>query len=159
MSHEPVQPVKVFKEVQDLITKEQFLDRQAEKQPAKEDLLQQFTKHLPRLIQKTLAKLEASQVYQTFKLPGRDYVVRDQRDKAMSEKVQDQRETIAEESKKPLEELLVQRGKLVPAKEKGYENYLGDVSGKPAAPEQRAARQRVAELFTRFEQALLRRFE
>ncbi|MBI4125536.1 MAG: hypothetical protein HY466_06390, partial [Deltaproteobacteria bacterium] len=40
-----------------------------------------------------------------------------------------------------------------------YENYLGDVSGKPAAPEQRAARQRVAELFTRFEQALLRRFE
>lgn len=163
MPKEPLQPVaktdKVVEEVQDLITQEQFLAKQAEKQPPKEELLQKFTQHLPRLIQKTLAKLEASQVYQTFKLPGRDYVVRDQREKAEAQKTPTERESIAAESKKPLQELLVQRGKLIPAREKGYENYLGEVPARAGSPELKAARQRIAEFFSRFEQTLLKRFE
>lgn len=160
---EPIQAVskkdQAFEELQDLIVKEQHLERQVQKRPAQEGLLQKFTQHLPRLIQRTLAKLEAQTVYQTFKLPGRDYVVSDQRDKSAASQTKSQAETIAEESKRPLEELLVQRGKLVPAKEKGYTNYLGEVSTKPATPEQKAAQERVLEFFSRFEKTLLKRFE
>lgn len=173
-TRDPTQPVsgKVGgpKELQDELEKligqgERFVkETSGEKKPVDPQLFQQNFQNLPRLIQKTLQKLEASQVYQTFKLAGSDYVVHDRREARgreaeRQEGKKDAGRSIAEESKMSLEELLLQRGKLTAAKEKGYENYLGDPSKKILIPEQRAAQERLNKLFTHFEKALLRRFE
>ena len=153
---EPIQPLgrgekaaKPEQEVQNLVEEERRLEKsiQGQKQSASLDALDQIARQLPRLIQRTLAKLEASTVYQTFKLPGRDYVVRDQRDQEEHAKTLEKRDPISEESKKPLKELLVQQGKIIETKEKTYQNYLGGASGHAPMPEQQAAHKRLTQFF------------
>lgn len=150
------------KELQKLIEKEQQFERRAkeEGQHLDAESLAKFSKHLPRLIQRTLSKIEASRVYQTFKLPGTDYVVHDRRDaKKEGAEQKDQGEEIAEEAKKPLSEMLVKEGKLFRKGGKGYENYLADPGQKASAPELKAAEQRLQKLLSQFEKLLLKRFE
>lgn len=148
-------------QIQDLVAQEQKLVKETEtkKEAASTETFSQIAKFLPRLIQRTLAKLEASTVYQTFKLPGRDYVVQDRRLSARETPAKEKEASIAEESKTSLQELLIQKGKLVKTKEKGYENYLGEAAGRRGIPESKAAQERLMQFLTRFEQALLKRFE
>lgn len=127
------------------------------------EVLIQLSRNLPRLIQKTLQKVEASQVYQTFKLPGSDHVVHDRRPSAAETKPEkketDKAKMIADEAKMPLESFLAKRGKIVSGKEKDYENFFADPAQKVKLPEQKTAEERLKRLFSRFESALLRRFE
>src|SRR3990167_7398353 len=143
-------------EIRDLANREQTLKSEAEKKSKDPQVIHQIAIQLPKLIQKTHQIIEASQVFQTFKLPGTDYVVHDRREGAPTK---DKTKTIADESKMPLEALLVQKGKLTPTKEKDYENYFADPTKKGKVPEQKVAEDRLMKLLTRFEQALLKRFE
>ena len=166
----PIQPVgrgdksvDLQKELEVLIQKEEVLSKQAgeEKKTLDAETLLQLSRTLPTLIQHRLQKIDAAQVYQTFKLAGSDYVVHDNREKAKGEKgpaKQDPRKTIAEEAKTPLEELAA-RGELVEPQKGKHPNYFADPASKMKAPEQQAAMERLVRLFTRFENALLRRFE
>ncbi|MDP2599873.1 MAG: hypothetical protein Q8P84_03955 [Deltaproteobacteria bacterium] len=159
----PIQPVgrgdksvDLQKELEALIQKEATLTRQAgeEKKTLDAETLVQISRTLPALIQKRLQKIDAAQVYQTFKLAGTDRIVHDKREKTGVEKEPAQpepRKTIAQEAKTPLEELVLQKGK--------YPNYFADPASRMKAPEQQAAEDRLARLFTKFENALLRRFE
>lgn len=159
----PIQPigkgdkgVDLQKELEALIQKEETLTRQAgeERKTLDAETLAQISRTLPTLIQNRLQKIDAAQVYRTFKLAGTDHVVHDNREKSASEKEttkQEPRKTIAQEAKTPLEELVLQKGK--------YPNYFADPSSRMKAPEQQAAEGRLVKFFTRFENALLRRFE
>lgn len=167
----PIQPLargekapEFEQEIQDLqalINQEQKLAKEAEgtKQTVSAETLAQLAKYLPRLIQRTLAKLDATQVYQTFKLPGRDVIVRDRRQAEGEAKTKEKSDSIAAESKQSLEELLLQKGKLIKPKEQTYENYLGDVSKQLPLSEQKVAAGRLQQFFSRFEETLLKRFE
>ena len=166
----PIQPVGKGSETPDLeqellhlIGQEEKLSKEVEqeKKPVRSEVLQEISRNLPRLIQKTLQKIDANQVYQTFKLPGTDYVVHDRREQKAEESTKekgkekeihpDKARAITQESKMSLEELLVQKGK--------YPNYFADPAKKMLLPEQRVAEERLQKLFTRFEKALLQRFE
>lgn len=161
-----LKPIELEQEIRQLIRQEEALSKKVEQEKEKEqadpETLLQLSRNLPRLIQKNLQRLEGSQVYQTFKLAGTEYVVQDRRDlpkEKTKEKPESEQKTIAEESKKPLEELVLQKGKMVVSKEKDYANYFADPSGRAKTPEQQAATERLFKLFGRFEKALLKRFE
>lgn len=168
-SRENKEALEMQREVQDLIRKEESLTRRAqeEKRPIDAETIAQISKHLPRLIQRTLQKIEASAVFRTFKLAGRDVVVVDRREEkaaakegaATPEAKPDEAKKIKEESKKPIEEMILMRGKLSPAREKEYENFLADPAGRLRMPEQKAAEERLLKLLTKFEKILLKRFE
>ncbi|MDO8526287.1 MAG: hypothetical protein Q7T03_01210 [Deltaproteobacteria bacterium] len=150
-----VQPVgahtKGIDDIRLLIAQEQNLEKEVvqEKKPATLDTLVQISRDIPRLIQKSLQKVDASLVYQTFKLPGSDYTVHDNREGKGT--VQDKVQTIADESRMSLDALLIKKGK--------YENFFADPSQKIKVPEQKAAEERLQKLFNRFEKILLQRFE
>lgn len=170
-SHEPIEPLKgqrqksaeLDQELQRLIQEEQKMAREVETKtpPLDAEELVRFSRDLPRLIQQTLSKMDASQVYQSFRLPGRDYVVHDHREgKQEGTGEKDLGREIARESKKSIKELMIQEGKLFPVKEKSYENYLADPVGRMGvSPEQQASQERVLKLLTLFEKLLLQRFE
>lgn len=153
------------REVQDLVRQEEALARRVQSgdKTIDAETLARLSRELPRLIQRTLQKIEASVVYRTFKLAGRDYVVQDRREEKTAEKggkeKPDEGKRIKEESKKPIEEMILMRGKLSPAREKDYENYLADPTLRGPTVERQAAAERLLKLFSRFEAALLKRFE
>lgn len=161
--------LEMQREVQDLTRKVESLTRRAqeEKKPLDAETIAQISRHLPKLIQKTLQKIEASAIFRTFKLAGRDWVVVDRREEKVAAKEgqegkeakPDEAKKIKEESKKPIEEMILMRGKLSPAREKEYENYLADPSLRLRMPEQKAAEDRLLKLLTKFEKLLLKRFE
>lgn len=168
-SRENKEALDIQREVQDLIRKGESLTHRAqeEKKPLDAETIAQISKHLPRLIQRTLQKIEASAVFRTFKLAGRDVVVVDRREEKIAAKEgpegkeakPDEAKKIKEESKKPIEEMILMRGKLSPAREKEYENYLSDPAMRMRMPEQKAAEERLLKLLTKFEKLLLKRFE
>ncbi|OGQ45762.1 MAG: hypothetical protein A3H42_00580 [Deltaproteobacteria bacterium RIFCSPLOWO2_02_FULL_46_8] len=158
------QPEQDTQKIYDAIRQEREILKQGEiaSKPADAETIQKVSRELPRLIQRILVKLEASQVYQTFKLPGSNYVVHDQREKLPQKQSHEKEkgESIRSESKMSLEALLVQKGKLQGAKEKGYENYLADPATRTKMPQaQPAAESKISKLLSRFEQILLKRFE
>ena len=102
-------------------------------------------------------QIDSAQVYQTFKLPGTQTWVHDRRGK--TEEKPEQGKTLEAESKMSLTELLVRKGRLTPAKEKEYENFLADPSSRMKVPEQKAAEDRLKKMLTRFEELIIKRFE
>ncbi len=160
-------PVELELETQQLIKQEELLSKKIEQEKGEKkqvdpEALLQLSRNLPRLIQKNLQRLEGSQVYQTFKLAGTEYIVHDRRESSKEKakpELESEQKVIAEEAKKPLEELVLQKGKMVASKEKDYANYFADPSGRIKTPEQQAATERLVKLFSRFEKALLKRFE
>lgn len=125
--------------------------------------LQKMSRELPRLIQRTLEKVDSSQVYRTFKLSGSDRVVHDRRDQS-EEKIalankEGKSESIKKESAMPIEGFLIHKGKLAKETEKTYENFLADPSTKMPVPEQQGVLQRFKKLLSRFEETLVKRFE
>lgn len=155
---------EAIRQVQNFSQQEQNLikqEGQGEKR-ADPEMLAKIARELPRVIQRVLQKIEASQVYQTFKLPGSHYVVHDRREKGADARgpEREKGEKIREESKMSLEALLLRKGKLQGAKEKGYENYLADPASRiKTPPVQTQTESKLAKLLSRFEQILLKRFE
>ncbi|MDO8494552.1 MAG: hypothetical protein Q7S68_04370 [Deltaproteobacteria bacterium] len=168
---EPIQPIRrldqeknVEEELQRLILQEQKLQSQSEKSPRQLDAnsLAKMAHQLPRLIQQTLQKIDANQIYRTFQLPGKDKIVHDNRDQKGAGSRESEKDSIAEEAKKPLTDLALREGNLIEKKPKTYENYLGDVASRFKEPtESKPLRggDRLEQLFTLFERILLRRFE
>lgn len=159
---EPVQPVAPragetpeLDELSKLIEQEHQFAKEVEEGEKKltPESQTKFSNYLPRLIQKALNKMDASQIYQSFRLVGKDYVVYDQRDK------KETGNAIEQESKTPLQELLMVRGKLVASKEKSYENYLSDPSARLKVPGQATAQGPLLKMLSAFEKMLLKRFE
>ena len=111
---------------------------------------------LARMVQQAAKQVDSSQVYQTFRLAGTQVIVHDRRDQSEASSVKPKP---ADEHKMSLEELLVQKGRLTPNKEKSYENYLADPSGRAKMPEPRATEERLIKMLTRFEDLLIKRFE
>src|SRR3990167_3339683 len=105
------QPEQDTQKIYDAIRREREILKQGEiaSKPADAETIQKASRELPRLIQRILVKLEASQVYQTFKLPGSNYVVHDQREKLPQKQSHEKEkgESIRSESKMSLEALLV----------------------------------------------------
>ena len=103
---------------------------------------------IPKFLRSVNKRLESSWVYQTFKLPGTNYVVRDHRGgraKGAPENDQDSAFQMKE-------------GKMAEAKQKGYVNYLG--SRKVLQPqESKAAAQEIKRILSEFEKLLVERFE
>lgn len=159
--------------LRDLIGEEQKLNRQAGKESGPKlnaEVLHRMAQALPRLIQRTLEKVDSSQVYRSFHLPGSDRVVHDRREErgagAKSEataasKPENRAESIGKESKMPMEGFLIHKGKLSPETGKTYENFLSDPSTRMRSvnPEQQAAQSRLQKLLTLFEKRLIQRFE
>lgn len=71
------EPSQDVEQLEQLIAEEQHLQGESQKEGAKldADTFTKMTTGLPRLIQRTLAKLEASQVFQNFKLPNRNAIL------------------------------------------------------------------------------------
>lgn len=113
---------------------------------------------LPHFIKQTAQRVDAAKVYQHFRLPGKDRIVEDRRERPQGEKVSDrsEKEKSAETEK---EGLTLKRGTLVSDRQKDYKNYLGDRSSLSAPPEQQAATERVERLLSAFERLVIARFE
>lgn len=160
----PSKTAEAFQDANEAIQRVQNLiqnETQGQKS-ADPEIAFKVAQQLPRLIQQVLQKIEASQVYQTFKLPGSNYIVHDQREKSPQAQSHEKEkgESIRHESKMSLEALLVQKGKLQGTKEKGYENYLADPATRAKMPPaQPPVESKISKLLSRFEQVLLKRFE
>lgn len=118
----------------------------------------QLREIIPHFIKQTAQMVDAQKVYQHFRLPGKDRIVEDRRDRPQGEKVPDrsEKDKSAETGK---EGLTLKRGTLVPERSKDYKNYLGDRSSLSAPPEQQAATERVERLLSAFERLVIARFE
>lgn len=125
--------------------------------------------------QQLVKKLDATQAFQQFRLPGRDRVVVDKRDQhdqgkpaeAAKEAVKDAaKEKATKEAKEKsvkdaAGELRLHEGRLVRHKEKSYVNYLGERSDgqRHGGLDQEAASDRVERMFSAFERLVVARFE
>jgi len=107
---------------------------------------------LRHYIHNVVPKLENSQVYQTFRLPGREYLVRDLREGSEKKETE-------ETSDKATAEARIKDGKLIDKKESPYKNYLSDPLARMQHVEEQAATDRLLQLLTAFEKALVERFE
>lgn len=102
---------------------------------------------IPRFLGAVQRRMEGSWIYQVFKLPGTNYVVKDQRYPEGGEG-----KAIRKES-----EFAIQDDKTAEVKEKGYVNYLGERQFLKFQ-EQKAAGE-VSRLLSEFEKLLVERFE
>lgn len=119
-------------------------DRAAEKPKA-----DQFRRGsiVPKFLRSVQKRQESSWVYQSFKLPGTNYLVRDRR----GGKAPD-------EAAKKDQGFEMKDGKLHSAKEKSYVNYLGDRQMlQPKVP--KGAASEISRLLSEFEKLLVDRFE
>ena len=124
--------------------------------------------------QQMAKKLDATQAFQQFRLPGRDIVVADRRDEhdqgkpaeaskeAAKQTIRDDARRIAEHDKKDAaSELRMQDGKLVAKRQRDFVNHLGDRTNfaKPGHLDQQVASDRVDRMLSAFERMVVARFE
>lgn len=120
--------------------------------------------------QQMAKKLDATQAFQQFRLPGRELMVVDRRDAREQGKPAEGSKEAAKEAgkkgeegraKESLRELRLQEGKLVGGKERTFVNYLGDRAGAAirGGLDQQAATERVERMLSAFERMVLARFE
>lgn len=121
--------------------------------------------------QQLVKKLDASNAFQQFKLPGRDKVVVDRREepskgkpeeaakKDIEKTVHDKKAEAKEKSKEAAAEMRLHEGKLVKHKERTWTNFLGDRNAARGGLEREAASKQVERLLSAFEQMVIERFE
>lgn len=124
--------------------------------------------------QQLVRKLDATQAFQQFRLPGRERVVVDRRDQPEQGKPAKPAEEAAKDAAKgdakkeakekireAAGELRLAEGRLVKQKERPYANYLGDRAegGRTGGLEQQAAAERVERMLSAFERMVVARFE
>lgn len=102
---------------------------------------------LPKFLSSVRNRMDGSWVYQSFKLPGTTYVVRDMRGAQMDEK----------EALRMAAEYQVQEGNLTKTKKKDYVNYLADRSF--AGGKSKQAEAEIGRMLSEFEKLLVERFE
>ncbi len=132
----------------------------------------QLARMLPHFMQAAARNVNATTVYEHFRLPGSNRVVEDNRDQPQQADQKDDakqqvREQAKQEAKTESKEearrearMEIRRGKLEAAKEKKYENYLANRAGRTAPREQPPQRQQNLEkLLSQFERLILERFE
>ncbi|MBI4126507.1 MAG: hypothetical protein HY465_03345 [Deltaproteobacteria bacterium] len=122
----------------------------------------QLREVLPHFIKQTAQMVNAQKVYQHFRLPGKDRIVEDRRERPHGDKAPDraeQKKGEEREARAEKEGLTLKRGTLVSDRPKDYKNYLGDRSSLSASPEQQAATERVERLLSAFERLVIARFE
>lgn len=100
---------------------------------------------LPQFVQSVDQRIGSG--YRTFRLPGTDYLVRDNRDGAL-----DRREDLKDGSRFELKE-----GRMNEAKEKPYVNYFGDKMAMAQA--EKGLQSEIKRLLSDFEKLLVERFE
>jgi len=103
---------------------------------------------LPKFLSSVNKRLESSWVYQTFKLPGTNYVVRDHRGQRA-----DQAQEKDQDSAFKMKD-----GKMAESKKKTYANYLGNRQVLQPG-ESKAAMQEIKRILSEFEKLLVERFE
>lgn len=133
----------------------------------------------PALMQRVVRQLDAVNAYQHFRLPGKEYMVEDRRNQFSGEPVKDGKEVSKDVSKTAVKDavkeavkkelgktakesaahLEVKDGKLVAAKEKIYANYLAARDRIGGNTEQKAAADRIDQMFSAFERMVVARFE
>lgn len=124
--------------------------------------------------QQLVKKLDATQAFQQFRLPGRERVVVDKRDqpeqgkpaKPAEEAAKDAAKGEAKQSAKEkireaAGELRLAEGRLVKQKDRPYVNYLGDRAegGRSGGLEREVAGERVERMLSAFERMVVSRFE
>lgn len=103
---------------------------------------------IPKFLSSVQKRLDSSWVYQNFRLPGTQYVVRDLRGQALGYSKEMEKELSYE----------LREGRMEKSKKKSYVNYLGDRSNLQQEAEQRL-QEEVNRLLSNFEKLLIERFE
>lgn len=123
---------------------------------------------IPQFLKTVQQRIESSSVYQSFKIPGSDHIIHDQRDDkkdAGKHRDADHREGKKTDGKKGEgggvfgRELHMREGKLQEIRERLYENYLGDKNQGFQGQQQQAGEPAAKRPLTAFEKMILERFE
>lgn len=130
--------------------------KKAEEQLAREmgrDTFQAFKRQLPAQL-RVRRGIDATRVYQHFRLPGRKRIVHDRRGEAGRER------HAAEREGRRTESMVMREGRLTHEKAKHYENYLGErMQAARSMGEAAGIKKTMDELLSRFEQMIIKRFE
>ncbi len=117
----------------------------------------QLMQVLPHFVQAASKNVDAAQVYENFRIPGREEVIHDRREEG---KGGAERAEGREHARRGGEtEMEIRKGRLVRSQEKSYENYLGDRMGRGAPAEAGEAESKIERLLSAFEQMVVERFE
>lgn len=157
----PEQQINRFRQLAELIEAHAPAEQIAQAQEAAAQAIGgdkfQVAKLLPHFMQAAAKNVDAAQVYEHFRLPGRERLVHDRRDEAEGKGKDEKASERARHH--DVEGLEIRRGRLTKTEEKTYENYLGDRMAR-AQPEARAeSGSRIERLLSQFEQMLVERFE
>lgn len=157
----PEQQIANFRRLADLIEshapQEQII--QAQQAVAESIGGDQFmvTHMLPHFMQAAAKNVDAAQVYEHFRMPGRDRIVHDRREEG---KGGEEKAARKEDARHDADiEMEVRKGRLVKPHERTYENYLGDRMGRNVMVEHEEAEGKIERLLNTFEQMIVARFE
>ncbi len=119
----------------------------------------QVMRMLPHFIQAAAKNVDAAQVYEHFRLPGRERIVHDRREDGKAEGKEERaplRDAARAELAKDME---IREGKLVRHEGRAYENYLGERTARGAPAERAELLTKVERLLSASEQLVVERFE
>ncbi|MFH1874472.1 MAG: hypothetical protein ABH859_04715 [Pseudomonadota bacterium] len=128
----------------------------------------QLARMLPHFMQAAARNVNATTVYEHFRLPGSNRVVEDNREQPQragqradtKEEAKQEARTRSKEEAKQEAQMEIRKGKLEAAKEKEYENYFADRAGRATAKEGTTEGEKNLEkMLSNFERFILERFE